>query len=164
MLLSSQHIHWLRAKKGSLFSSSQCRGVENQEDAGRRGGGSEVLGAWLRSQVIKYPCWGGALNTSKLPAASSQFQNHTSRSLSLLPVFPLPPLHSPLPYTLSVYNLWRLTQAGLQTLTNRHTTAQPQNKTSAKIFAPSHCGLPLSALQPLSAKLSRQHWLYNSAK
>lgn len=86
MLPSSCHIHWLRAKKGSFLYLSQCKGVENQKDVGGD------LKARLGSQIIKYPCWGGVLGTSKLSAAShciipDSKPHHPVLSSALLPVF-----------------------------------------------------------------------------
>lgn len=64
MLLSSCHIHPLWAKKGSFLVSMQCRGRRTRRMRGGEEGRWKSLKASLGSQVIKYLCWGGVLDTS----------------------------------------------------------------------------------------------------
>lgn len=96
MLPSSCHIPWLWAKKGSFLSPSQCSGWRTRRMLGGELGRRKNLRALSGSQVIKYPCWGGVLGTSKLPAATHWLWNQTIcfLFLALLSVFPHLPLFS----------------------------------------------------------------------
>lgn len=90
MLPSFCHTPWLGAKKGSYLSCSQCRGWRTRRMLGGEPERRKNLRASLGSQVIKYPCWGGVLSTSKLPAAAHCLWIRTIRFLfwALLAVFP----------------------------------------------------------------------------
>lgn len=164
MFLSSCHIHRLRAKKGSFLSSSRCRGVENQKDvAVWEGGRGRIFGpGWsLRSLNIHAEEERSTLPNFQLHHIASHRlrKPHHPLSISRSPpcfslTFPSFPIVS---HTHTVYNLWRLTQAGMHTHTK--TPAQLQNHTSAKILTHSIQGL--SRTPP--SELTHKHWLCISA-